>query len=198
MQKPQLRWPANAIQCLIETIAEVKLAERCWQKNVLQGPIECHAKGQSLQTPRPADVAATDHSTNFPCPSAAIYRRQTDFLQGPLATIPQMQVRQAVWQVSRPRSQREQAAGTQMSQADGPATERQATAAAGEVVAKAKLFQPRRQPHVVYALAERSPKDQRVQSIRQLRISQRLIEQGAKVEFPQRRRRNPFPQRSIL
>jgi hypothetical protein len=59
MQKPQLRWPANAIQCLIETIAEVKLAERCWQKNVLQGPIECHAKGQSLQTPRPADVAAT-------------------------------------------------------------------------------------------------------------------------------------------
>ena len=88
MQKPQLRWPANAIQCLIETIAEVKLAERCWQKNVLQGPIECHAKGQSLQTPRPADVAATDHSTNFPCPSAAIYRRQTDFLQGHLQRSP--------------------------------------------------------------------------------------------------------------
>ena len=73
---------------------------------------------------------------------------------------------------------------------DGPATERQATAAAGEVVAKAKLFQPRRQPHVVYALAERSPKDQRVQSIRQLRISQRLIEQGAKVEFPQQAARS--------
>ena len=89
MQKLQLRWPANAIQYLIETIAEVKLAERCRQKNVLQGPIECHAKGQGLQTPRPADVAdrLIKRISHF---QLLQFRRQTDFLQGQIATIPQM------------------------------------------------------------------------------------------------------------
>ena len=71
-----------------------------------------------------------------------------------------MQVHQAVWQSSRIRGQRKQAAGTQilqadkqMSQADRPTKGRQATAAAGEVVAKAKLLQPWRQLRIVYALA---------------------------------------------
>ena len=65
--------------------------------------------------PRPADVAdrLTKRISHF---QVLQFRRQTDFLQGPIATIPHMQVRQAVWQVSRPRNQREQAAGTQMSQ----------------------------------------------------------------------------------
>ena len=85
---------------------------RCRQKNVLQGPIECHAKGQGLQTQRPADVAdrLIRRISHF---HAAIPQANRFLLQGSIAAIPQMQVRQAVWQASRTRGQRKQAAGTQ-------------------------------------------------------------------------------------
>ena len=111
---------------------------RCRQKNVLQGPIECHAKGQGLQTQRPADVAdrLIRRISHF---HAAIPQANRFLLQGSIAAIPQMQVRQAVWQASRTRGQRKQAAGTQMSQANRPTKGWQATAADAEVVAKAKF-----------------------------------------------------------